>query len=113
MAKGLQRPDFKEENMFNIKCALGALTIVAGFSTVALSGGERIDFPTNYKTSFTQYWAGERNNGKQYAITYANDIALGAAKAGGIVADGGQIVMEIYKLAEDGTPEDFAAIAVM
>ena len=99
--------------MLNIKGAVGAVAIVAGFSTLALSGGERIDFPAHYKTSFTQYWAGERANGKQYAITYANDVALAAAKAGGTVADGGQIVMEIYKLAEDGTAGDFAAVAVM
>ena len=99
--------------MFNIKGAVGAAAILVGFSTLALSDGERIDFPTHYKTSFTQYWAGERANGKQYAITYANDVALAAAKGGGIVADGGQVVMEIYKLTEDGTAGDFAAVAVM
>ena len=101
---------------------------MCNFSVVAaaaLAGPERINFPADYKTTFTQYHSGERLNGEQYAVIFANDVALQAARDGGGMPNGAQIVMEVYKpkLDANGEPArdandslmqgDLAAIAVM
>ena len=96
-----------------------------GFGAAAIAGPERINFPADYKTTFTQYHFGERQNGEQYAKMYANDLALQAVRDGGEIPDGAQIVMEVYKpkMDEGGeimrdyagrlTAGDLAAVAVM
>lgn len=96
-----------------------------GLAATALAGPERISFPADYKTTFTQYHSGERLNGEQYAMIFANDAALNAARDGGAMPTGAQIVMEIYKPKMDANgepardandslmPGDLAAIAVM
>ncbi len=99
---------------------------VAGIGTAALAGPERITFPSDYRDSFVQYHAGERANGKQYAIIFANPTAAAAAaENSGMLPEGSQIVMEIYKPrmnanevvfrdANDALiPGDLAAIGVM
>lgn len=98
---------------------------LVGLAATALAGPERINFPADYKTSFTQYHSGERMNGEQYAMIYANDVAMQAARDGGAMPNGAQVVMEIYKpkMDADGEPMrdsndslmqgDLAAIAVM
>lgn len=111
--------------MLNKITILVAGAAVVGFAAAALAGPERISFPANYKTSFTQYHAAERLNGEQYAMIYANDLALHAARDGGAMPNGAQIVMEVYKPKMDAggeaardaegslMPGDLAAIAVM
>ena len=103
--------------MSSAKRAFIAGAIVAGFSSTVFAGGERIDFPTEHRTTFTQYWEGARMNGEQYGIAFANDNVIAAMTAGDPLGDGAQIVMEIYKLItdDDGNPApgDFAAVAVM
>ncbi len=98
---------------------------MGGFCAIALAGPERIDFPKDYKSTFTQYYAGERQNGEQYAVIFANNAALEGIRGGGALPDGSQIVMEVYKpkLGEGGeilrdyagrlTAGDLAAVAVM
>ncbi len=99
---------------------------IAGIGTAALAGPERITFPSDYRDSFVQYYAGERANGTQYAIIFANSAAAAAAAANdGMLPDGSQIVMEVYKPqmnadevvfrdANDALiPGQLAAIAVM
>lgn len=98
---------------------------LAGLAATALAGPERISFPADYKSTFTQYHAGERLNGEQYAIAFANELAMQGARDGGAMPVGAQIVMEIYKpkMDADGEPirddndslmqGDLAAIGVM
>ena len=105
--------------------ALVAGAALVGLAATALAGPERINFPADYKSTFTQYHAGERLNGEQYAIAFANDLALQAARDGGAMPVGAQIVMEIYKPKMDANgepmrddndslmPGDLAAIGVM
>ena len=104
-------------DMLRTKQVLIVGAIVTGVSSTVLAGGERIDFPTDYKSSFTQYWEGVRMNSEQYAIAYANDNVFDAMVAGNPLGYGAQIVMEIYALATDdagnAVPGDFAAVAVM
>ena len=109
-------------NKVTVSVAAAALV---GLTAAALAGPERISFPADYKTSFTQYNAGERLNGEQYAKMFANDQALQAARDGSDMPDGAQIVMEVYKpkMDADGEPirdaddslmpGDLAAVAVM
>jgi len=111
--------------MINKTTVLIAGAALVGLAAAALAGPERISFPANYKSTFTQYHSGERLNGEQYAVIFANDVALQAARDGGAMPNGAQIVMEIYKpkMDADGEPMrdandslmqgDLAAIGVM
>ncbi|MBL28512.1 MAG: hypothetical protein CMM50_13280 [Rhodospirillaceae bacterium] len=76
---------------------LGTVTATAVLTASAVAAPDRVEFPADYESSFTQYFAGERANGEQYAIIYANDTALDGAKAGLPLPSGSKMVMEIYK----------------
>jgi hypothetical protein len=118
-------PETGGKQMANKATVLIAGAALVGLAAAALAGPERISFPADYKTTFTQYHSGERLNGEQYAMIYANDIALQTARDGGAMPDGAQIVMEVYKPKMDAggepvrdaegslMPGDLAAIAVM
>lgn len=85
---------------------------------------ENVAYPEGYANNFTHYKTGNRRNGKQVAVYYANAAAVESAKSGTYV-DGSVVVMEIYKTIPDanGKPtvgEDgvfkkgkFAAVGVM
>lgn len=102
------------------------LAVLAVFSLVALAGGnpEFVPFPDGYKESFRHYSTQNRQNGKQVADMYANEIAANSAKKGELT-DGSVIVMEVYKTEadENGDPipgpdgifkkSKLAAVAVM
>ena len=107
------------------RMALAVGVALAGVAAMAVAGPERISFPQDHRASFTQYYSGERLNGEQYAMLFANDVALEGARAGGPLPAGAQIVVEIYtpKTDADGepirdademlVPGELAAIAVM
>jgi len=82
----------------------GALLVVAG--AAAMAGPERIEFPKGYETNFSNYMNAERQNKKQLARFYANDIAIEGAKKGGELPDGSILIMEVYKVKtnKDGEP---------
>lgn len=105
---------------------IGSITLLAVISLVALAGGnpEFVSFPDGYKDSFKHYSTQNRQNGKQVADMYANEIAINSAKNGEL-ADGSIITMEVYKpeVGENGNPvtgpdgvfrkSKLAAVAVM
>lgn len=111
--------------MIKTSLCLATGAALVGLAATALAGPERINFPADYKASFTHYHSGERMNGEQYAKIYANDVAMQAARDGGAMPNGAQVVMEIFKpkLDTNGEPArdaddslmpgDLAAIAVM
>ena len=111
--------------MGKTRIALVLGTALGCVCTVALAGPERIDFPHDYKSTFTQYHSGERQNGEQYAVVFANEPALEGARQGAPLPVGSQLVMEVYKpKLDDGgevmrdsagemVPGDLAAVAVM
>ena len=111
--------------MYSKGLSWGLGLVVAGFGMAAFAGGERITFPHDYKSTYTQFSAGERMNGEQYAIEFANDVALAGARSGGPLPNGAQLVMEVYKPKVDADgepvrdsdgarlPGDLAAVAVM
>ena len=102
---------------------LAALIPVA---IAAFAGGnpDFVSFPADYLSGFSNYDVRNRGNGKQLAVLYANKTAVDSA-AGGTLADGSVIVMEIYKTKMDESGNamldsnglfekgKFAAIAVM
>ena len=107
------------------RTALVAGVALAGVAAMAIAGPERISFPDDHRASFSQYYSGERLNGEQDAMMFANDVALEGARTGGQLPKGAQIVMEIYKPKTDAAgevmrdademliPGELAAIGVM
>lgn len=105
-----------------LSMALSA-SAMTGFSHAGGSP-EYVAYPEGYKDNFTHYKTGNRSNGKQVAVYYANAAAVESAKSGTYV-DGSVVVMEIYKTIPDadGKPtvgEDgvfkkgkFAAVGIM
>jgi len=107
-----------------VMTAMGAAVLATGLIANAAAAPERVALPEDYANTMTQYFSGERQNGEQYAVGFANDAALGSAESGGL-ADGSVLVMEVYKAKTDAAgevvrddagalmPGDLAAIAVM
>lgn len=101
---------------------LGSLLIAPAFA-----GGdpEFVPFPETYRTTDTVYATINRANGKQVAVLYANEAAVGSIQHGDQLIPGSRIIMEIYKKKKDadGNPikgadgiyekGDLAAIGVM
>ncbi len=66
---------------------------------VAKSG---VTFPENYKATFTKYHTINFPDTKQVRYYFANDTALGAAKAGKPLPDGSVLFAEVYSAKLDG-----------
>ena len=85
--------------MKSMKLAALAVSGVALASAVAYAAGHAkdvaLEFPANYKTEFTEYFSGDRQNGTQHISFYANDIALNGARKDGKLPYGSIIVGEI------------------
>ena len=83
--------------------ALG-LALFSLATAAAMAGGrpDHVPFPEGYTASFTNYVTRNRANGKpEIAKIYANETAQQSARAGGPLAPGSVLVMEIYKSALD------------
>lgn len=101
------------------------LVILFIFSLSSYAGGntDLVKFPQGYKDTFILYETVNRNNGKQIAVLYANDIAINSVSAD--FDSGSVVVMEVFKakmsdsgkpiIGENGIYEKgkFAAVAVM
>lgn len=71
-------------------------------ATLARAGEERIPFPADYKTAFTNYLSLDRvQNDVQVIRLFANDVALEAARAGKELPNGAILVGEIYAAKKD------------
>lgn len=77
---------------------------IASFMVYAGGNPDFVKFPANYKQDFSNYDTRNRNNGKQVAMMYANNIAIESAKSGEL-APGSKIIMEVYKLKLDDNGE--------
>lgn len=76
-----------------------ALALTTG---AALAEDARISFPSDYKSSFTNYLNLDRvQNDDQIIHLFANDIALEAAEAGKELPNGSVLVGEIYAAKKD------------
>lgn len=105
------------------KIAYVCLGLSISFFVYAGGNPDQVSFPEGYKTEFKQYDTRNRQNGKQVAVLYANQIAIDSLNKGEL-ADGSKIVMEVYKakvsygepvVGSDGIFQKgkFAAVAVM
>jgi len=64
--------------------------------------GDEVNFPSNYKSSFTPYLSLNRTqNHDQYIRLYINDQGLSGTQEDGQLAYGSVIVAEIYKAQKD------------
>lgn len=104
-----------------------ALTLGLGLVVnVAMAGEERISFPADYGTKFSNYLSLDRvQNEDQIIRLFANEVALKAAREGRELPSGSVIVGEIYKAKKDNdgnvmqsslgrrVRDKLAAIAVM
>jgi len=79
--------------------ALSAAAFAAGHGDVAL------EWPADYKTSFTNYFAGDRQNGKQFISLYANDIAVQGARTDGNLPYGSVLIGELTPALTDADGE--------
>lgn len=71
-------------------------------ATLARAGEERIPFPADYKTAFTNYLSLDRvQNDDQIIRLFANNAALEAARAGKELPNGSILVGEIYAAKKD------------
>ena len=73
----------------------------------AMAGPDNVAWPADYKTSFINYYNGDRTaNNEQVIRVFANDIAESGAMADGKLPFGSVIVAELYsvKFDEDGEP---------
>lgn len=104
------------------------LVTVAVFLSVASAqdNKEKISFPNNYQSTYTNYLSLDRTQNPDQTIRlFANDVAMQGPGEDGKLPYGSILVAEVYKakLAEDGTAiksslgqrisEKFALIAVM
>jgi len=92
----------------------------------AQAGPENVDWPGDYKSTFTFYFSGDRTANEQQVIRiYANDTVIAARKAGGKLPFGSVLVGELYAVQLDEKeqpvisslgrriPEKLSAIVVM
>ena len=78
---------------------------LALLATAAVAGPDNVEWPANYKTTFTQYFSGDRTaNDKQVIRIFANPIAVQGAQSNGKLPYGSVLVGELYsvKLDADG-----------
>lgn len=88
--------------------ALGGLALAgAGAYAAGHAKDVALEFPANYKTEFTEYFSGDRQNGTQHISFYANDVALQGAQADGKLPYGSVLVGEIIPaVMVDGEPQE-------
>ena len=84
---------------FAAALGLGASVYAASHADIAL------EYPSNYKTEFTNYFTGDRQNGHQIISLYANDIAVNGARSDGKVPIGSVIVGELTPAVKDADGE--------
>ena len=88
----------------NMKSGALGLALLGLVSAMALAGGrpDQVPFPEGYSTGFKNYVTRNRANGKpEIAKIFANETAQQSVMAGGQLAPGSVLVMEIYKAAMD------------
>jgi hypothetical protein len=82
-----------------VAIGLGALLVVGG---AALAGPERVEFPKDYKSSFTLVTTRDMHRGGNTVVDiYANPVALKAGKAD-VLPSGSIILMEAWSAKLDG-----------
>lgn len=83
------------------KSAILTFTL-AIFASAASADEERVQFPTGYATSFTNYLSLDRvQNPDQIIRLFSNPAALDAAAAGKELPDGAILVGEVYAAKKD------------
>jgi hypothetical protein len=92
---------------------------------VAQAPDDRVSFPANYATKYSNYLSVDRQNGTQIMRIFANDIAMQGPGEDGRLANGAILVGELYPALTDADGNvlmselgrmirgDLAAVAVM
>lgn len=80
---------------------------ISALSVAAFAGSHDIalEFPANYKTEFTNYFTGDRQNGEQIISLYANDIAVQGARSDGKMPYGSVLLGELTPAVKDADGE--------
>ena len=86
-----------------MKCHCLILSIfVSLVAASAQAGPENVNWPGDYKSSFTHYFSGDRTaNEKQIIRIYANDAAIAGVHADGKLPFGSVLVAELYAVQLD------------
>lgn len=91
--------------------AAGLATAAAGvFAAGHAAKDVELAYPAGYKSSFVNYFTGDRQNGKQVIALYANQLAIQGAQANGELPYGSVLVGELYPAVTnaDGEPAESA-----
>lgn len=83
----------------------GLVTAAAGVYAASHASDVALEFPADYKTSFENYFAGDRQNGTQFISLYANDVAIEGAQADGKLPYGSVLLGELYPAVTDSDGE--------
>ncbi len=86
--------------------ALVSATAVVGafaFAAIAASDDVAVEFPADYKTSYVNYFTGDRQNGTQIISLYANDIAVKGARETGKMPYGSVLLGELVPAVTDAS----------
>ena len=85
------------------------LSVSIGLSlltTAALAGPENVEWPADYKSTFTQYFSGDRTaNDKQVIRIFANQVAVQGVQSNGKLPYGSVFVGELFKVKLDADDE--------
>lgn len=82
-----------------------ALIAAGGLAATAADDDVTLEFPADYKSTYTNYMAADRLNGKQFISLYANDVAYAGARADGKLPYGSVLVGELYPAVADADGE--------
>ncbi|MEM7545329.1 MAG: cytochrome P460 family protein [Pseudomonadota bacterium] len=87
-----------------------ASALIGGLAFAALAADDdiAIPFPAEYKTTYTNYFTGDRQNREQIISLYANDIAVKGARETGEMPYGSILVGELIPAVKDadGDPQE-------
>ena len=103
------------------------LSVIASLGAASVQAGpENVEWPGDYKRTFTHYFSGDRTaNAKQMIRIYANEAAISGKQADGKLPYGSVLVGELHAVQLDEKeqpvisslgrkiPENLAAIVVM
>jgi len=90
------------------KLATAAAATISALTVTAFAAGHgdiALEWQADYKTSYTNYFSGDRQNGKQVISLYANDIAVQGARADGKLPYGSILIGELTPAVTDADGE--------
>lgn len=84
--------------------AIVATVFLSAASLTVFAAGDgdvALELPSDYKSNYTNYFFGDRQNGQQVVKAYANDIAVNGARSDGKLPYGSIVIAELVSAVTD------------